>query len=62
MIFDSPAMYASEGAFKKVEAVTNMLRTAFRTAVPLSCGLHVHVGLGSELLPLGTLKRMAAIC
>ncbi|OTA94862.1 hypothetical protein M434DRAFT_394376 [Hypoxylon sp. CO27-5] len=57
----SPAMYATEGAFKEVEAVTDMLRTSFRTTVNPSCGLHVHIGWGPKLFPLEMLKKMAAI-
>ncbi|KAI2621704.1 hypothetical protein GGR54DRAFT_599426 [Hypoxylon sp. NC1633] len=56
----SPAMYATDGAFKEVEEVANMLRRTFRTAVPPSCGLHVHVGAGTDFLNLRTIKRMAA--
>lgn len=58
----SPAMYATEGAFKEVEAVTNMLRASFRTTVNPSCGLHVHIGWGPKLFPLDMLRKMAAIC
>ncbi|KAI1375180.1 putative amidoligase enzyme-domain-containing protein [Hypoxylon crocopeplum] len=58
----SPAMYATEASFKEVEAVTDMLRATFRTAVPPSCGLHVHVGAGTESFDLDTLKKMAILC
>ncbi|KAI2641676.1 hypothetical protein GGS26DRAFT_536397 [Hypomontagnella submonticulosa] len=58
----SPAMYATESAFREVEAVTNMIRTTFRTAVPPGCGFHVHVGLGPNPFPVCTLKRLATVC
>ncbi|OTB07799.1 hypothetical protein M426DRAFT_8398 [Hypoxylon sp. CI-4A] len=58
----SPAMYVSEGAFREVQAVVNMIRDTFRTAVPPSCGLHVHVGMGAQLFPVETLKRLGALC
>ncbi|KAI1100736.1 putative amidoligase enzyme-domain-containing protein [Jackrogersella minutella] len=58
----SPAMYATHGASREIKAVTNMLRVNFRTAVPHSCGLHVHVGAGFDFLPLETLRKLAAIC
>ncbi|KAI1138809.1 putative amidoligase [Hypoxylon sp. FL0543] len=58
----SPAMYATPGAFREVEAVADMLTSRFRTAVNPSCGFHVHVGFGSESFPLDTLRRLAAVC
>ncbi|KAI2463433.1 putative amidoligase enzyme-domain-containing protein [Annulohypoxylon bovei var. microspora] len=58
----SPAMFATESAFREVKAVTEMLRQTFRAAVPPSCGLHVHVGQGPDYFPFETLQKLAAVC
>ncbi|KAI0848634.1 hypothetical protein F5Y00DRAFT_83953 [Daldinia vernicosa] len=58
----SPMMYATEGSFKEVEAVANMLRASFRAAVPPCCEMRVLVGAGSNLVPFPIFIRIAAIC
>ncbi|KAI0897795.1 hypothetical protein F4806DRAFT_377691 [Annulohypoxylon nitens] len=58
----SPAFYIDERSFREVKEVTDFLRKAFRTAVPPSCGLHVHIGYGMSCLPLKTVQKLAAIC
>ncbi|KAI1096708.1 putative amidoligase enzyme-domain-containing protein [Rostrohypoxylon terebratum] len=58
----SPALYIDERSFREVKEVTDWLRKTFRTAVPPSCGLHVHIGYAKSIIPLRTLQKLAAIC
>ncbi|KAJ2990767.1 hypothetical protein NUW58_g2788 [Xylaria curta] len=58
---NSPVLVAGEEAFNEVLTVVKAINSAFRTAVPPMCGLHIHVGRGREALTLRTVQRSASL-
>ncbi|KAI8631965.1 putative amidoligase enzyme-domain-containing protein [Xylariaceae sp. FL1651] len=57
----SPAEFASPMAFDAITYAISTITTRFRCLINNSCGLHVHVGLGSERLPLEHIRRLASL-
>ncbi|KAI3318974.1 hypothetical protein HD806DRAFT_525879 [Xylariaceae sp. AK1471] len=58
---NSPAYVANEDAFQEISTVIKAIHSAFRTAVPPVCGLHVHVGRDGVPLKLRPLQRIASL-
>ncbi|KAI1749460.1 putative amidoligase enzyme-domain-containing protein [Xylaria castorea] len=57
----SPVQYASPNGFDAINFAISAITSRFRCVVNLSCGLHVHVGLGAGRIPLEHLRRMASL-
>ncbi|KAI1078231.1 hypothetical protein F5B20DRAFT_233588 [Whalleya microplaca] len=58
----SPVEFDIPVAYDAVTYVFSLITKRMRVLINPSCGLHVHVGLGPEIMPLGSFKRVAAIC
>ncbi|RYP77375.1 hypothetical protein DL771_001170 [Monosporascus sp. 5C6A] len=57
----SPAEVASDESFSAITYAVNLLTSKYRMSLNPSCGLHVHVGRGADLLELGALRRVAGL-
>ncbi|KAI0888097.1 putative amidoligase enzyme-domain-containing protein [Annulohypoxylon maeteangense] len=57
----SPVERASDESFQLIRYTLDLLRSNYRIMVNNTCGLHVHVGDGSELMPLDHVKRVAGL-
>ncbi|KAI0538087.1 putative amidoligase enzyme-domain-containing protein [Xylaria digitata] len=57
----SPVQFASPKGFNAIRLAILAITSKFRCMVNLSCGLHVHVGLGIERLPLEQIRRIASL-
>ncbi|KAI0456465.1 putative amidoligase enzyme-domain-containing protein [Xylaria acuta] len=57
----SPVQYASPRGFEAINFAISAITSRFRCHVNPSCGLHVHVGLGAERIPLEHMRRMASL-
>ncbi|KAI1458193.1 putative amidoligase enzyme-domain-containing protein [Annulohypoxylon moriforme] len=57
----SPAEVASDKAFQLIRYALNVLKSNFRITVNRTCGFHVHVGDGPELMPLDHVRRVAGL-
>ncbi|KAI0964874.1 putative amidoligase enzyme-domain-containing protein [Xylaria arbuscula] len=57
----SPAQYSSPKGFNAIYLAISAITSRFRCKVNISCGLHVHVGLGTERLPLEHVRRLASL-
>ncbi|KAF2969321.1 hypothetical protein GQX73_g4274 [Xylaria multiplex] len=57
----SPAFVAGPVAFFEISSVVKAINSAFRTAVPPVCGLHIHVGRGGVPLELRPVQRTASL-
>ncbi|KAI1208206.1 uncharacterized protein F4807DRAFT_468791 [Annulohypoxylon truncatum] len=57
----SSAERASTESFHLIRYALNVLKSSFRIAANPSCGMHVHVGDGSELMPLDHVRRVAGL-
>ncbi|KAJ8126482.1 hypothetical protein O1611_g7155 [Lasiodiplodia mahajangana] len=58
---NSPVLYASPGGFDTIKFAVSLITSKFRSFVNVSCGLHVHVGLGAQKLPLEHIRRTASL-
>ncbi|KAI1363609.1 hypothetical protein F5Y08DRAFT_354248 [Xylaria arbuscula] len=56
----SPVFSDSETAFNEIRAVVAVINKSFRTAVPPTCGFHVHVGRGGVPLKKRVIQRMGS--
>ncbi|KAI2472369.1 hypothetical protein F4781DRAFT_383430 [Annulohypoxylon bovei var. microspora] len=57
----SPVEPAVPGAFEIVDYVRQLMTSNFRCRVNPSCGLHVHVGKGSERYDLRDMRRISSL-
>ncbi|KAI1099992.1 putative amidoligase enzyme-domain-containing protein [Jackrogersella minutella] len=57
----SPAERASPEAFQAIRHAMSLLTSTYRMIVNNTCGLHVHVGDGPELMPLQHVKRVIGL-
>ncbi|KAI8945108.1 putative amidoligase enzyme-domain-containing protein [Xylaria longipes] len=57
----SPVQYASPKGFEAINFAISMITSRFRCHVNPSCGLHIHVGLGANRIPLEHMRRMASL-
>ncbi|KAI0817089.1 putative amidoligase enzyme-domain-containing protein [Xylaria sp. FL0064] len=57
----SPVQYATPEAFDVINRAISTITSKFRCIVDVSCGLHVHVGLGEERLSLEQIRRIASL-
>ncbi|KAI0416579.1 putative amidoligase enzyme-domain-containing protein [Xylaria grammica] len=57
----SPVQSASPDAFYAIRFAVSVITSKFRCMVNSSCGLHVHVGLGNERIPLEHIRRFASL-
>lgn len=57
----SPVATPSEEAFGAISKAVDLLTSEYRMRLNPSCGFHVHVGQGGDLLPLRGLRRVAGI-
>ncbi len=57
----SPAEIASTESFRAISYVVDLVASKYRVRVNRSCGFHVHVGQGADLLELGGLRRVAGV-
>ncbi|KAH9984550.1 hypothetical protein F4779DRAFT_639702 [Xylariaceae sp. FL0662B] len=58
--FVSPVEWDVPAAYDAIAYAMSVLTKTYRIFINPSCGLHVHVGLGREIMPLGILKRVSA--
>ncbi|KAI0108729.1 putative amidoligase enzyme-domain-containing protein [Nemania sp. FL0031] len=58
---NSPVLYASTKGFDAVKLAVSLITSKFRCFVNITCGLHVHVGLGRNKLPLEHIRRLASL-
>ncbi|KAI1403951.1 putative amidoligase enzyme-domain-containing protein [Hypoxylon fuscum] len=52
---------ASSRAFENVHYAVNLIKSKYRCAVNRTCGLHVHVGDGPEVMPLEHIRRIVGL-
>ncbi|RYP56311.1 hypothetical protein DL771_011963 [Monosporascus sp. 5C6A] len=57
----SPAEYATPEAFEAIKYALQILRQKYRMRVNDTCSVHVHVGQGTERLPLDMIRRIAGL-
>lgn len=57
----SPVQYGSPKGFEAINFAISLITSQFRCHVNRSCGLHVHVGLGADRIPLEQIKRFATL-
>ncbi|KAI1186510.1 putative amidoligase enzyme-domain-containing protein [Nemania serpens] len=57
----SPVQHASPKAFESISVAISAITSKFRCEVNLSCGVHVHVGLGAERMSLEHIRRCASL-
>ncbi|KAK5634116.1 hypothetical protein RRF57_009830 [Xylaria bambusicola] len=57
----TPVQFSSPNSFKAVSLGISAITSRFRCTVNIRCGLHVHVGAVSELLPLEQMRRLASL-
>ncbi|KAH9909263.1 hypothetical protein F4778DRAFT_716020 [Xylariomycetidae sp. FL2044] len=57
----SPVEYDSPEAFEAIRYAVSAIASDYRVRINYSCGLHVHVGKGSERLPVGDIRRIASL-
>ncbi|KAI1352401.1 putative amidoligase enzyme-domain-containing protein [Xylaria sp. FL0043] len=57
----SPVQFATPEAFDVISRAISTITSKFRCIVDVSCGLHVHVGLGEERLSLEQIRRIASL-
>ncbi|KAI0470371.1 putative amidoligase enzyme-domain-containing protein [Xylaria cf. heliscus] len=57
----SPVQYASPKGFEAISLAISLITSKFRCHVNGSCGIHVHVGLGADRIPLEHMRRMGSL-
>ncbi|RYP58817.1 hypothetical protein DL769_008792 [Monosporascus sp. CRB-8-3] len=57
----SPAEYATPEAFEAIKYALRVLTQKYRMRVNDTCSVHVHVGQGTERLPLDMIRRIAGL-
>ncbi|GAP91992.1 hypothetical protein SAMD00023353_5700180 [Rosellinia necatrix] len=57
----SPVQYPAPKAFEMINIVVSIITSKFRCIVNMTCGLHVHVGLGEERIPLEGIRRIGSL-
>lgn len=59
----SPALFAADSlSFEHIRAACHALQQKYWLLAPECTGLHIHVGLGSDWIPLRDLRRIAGLC
>ncbi|KAI0846357.1 putative amidoligase enzyme-domain-containing protein [Daldinia vernicosa] len=57
----SPAESALPGAFSAIRYAVELIKSHYRIVVNHTCGFHVHVSDGKEIMPLEHVKRAASL-
>ncbi|OTB08954.1 hypothetical protein M426DRAFT_6985 [Hypoxylon sp. CI-4A] len=56
----SPALWATEKSFEEVRRIVQAISEHFWAYAPITAGLHVHYGRGSEWIPFDQLRKIGA--
>lgn len=57
----SPALWTTEDSLTDVRSAVDLLNRTYRILTSEACGFHIHVGQGSNFIPLPDLRRAAAL-
>lgn len=57
----SPALWSTEDSLNDVRNAVDILKRTYRIVTSEACGFHIHIGQGSNFIPLTDLRRAAAL-